>query len=165
MPKSYTFWDLHVTIQDAMGWSDTHLHEFFITNPKNGKKVSIGIPDVDGEFESDILQDWSNKISNFFTEDNKKALYVYDFGDYWEHHIEFEGSFSRESKKEYPICLAGKRARPPEDCGGIHGYKEICEGNHALQDEYDWFEPEKFNCKDVIFSDPKARFDQNFELV
>ncbi|MEF2248025.1 plasmid pRiA4b ORF-3 family protein [Paenibacillus sp. IITD108] len=163
VPKTYSFWDLHVAIQDAMGWTDTHLHEFSIVNPKNGKKVFIGIPDE--EFSSGTLQDWSNRISRFFTSENKVAAYVYDFGDYWEHRIEFEGVFPGEDKKNYPTCLAGKKARPPEDCGGIYGFREILEGNHPMQDEYDWFEPDDFDFKNVIFSDPKARFDQNFELI
>lgn len=38
VPESYSFWDLHVAIQDAMGWRDSHLHEFTITNPKTALK-------------------------------------------------------------------------------------------------------------------------------
>jgi hypothetical protein len=45
VPASYTFWDLHVAIQDAMGWTDSHLHEFRLKNPKTGRTVTIGIPD------------------------------------------------------------------------------------------------------------------------
>ena len=47
VPETYTFWDLHVAIQDAMGWGDDHLHEFEIFDPSTGSVVSIGIPDED----------------------------------------------------------------------------------------------------------------------
>jgi hypothetical protein len=33
VPASYSFWDLHVAIQDAMGWEDYHLHEFYVAEP------------------------------------------------------------------------------------------------------------------------------------
>jgi len=45
VPENYSFWDLHVAIQDAMGWLDYHLHEFEMVNPSTGIKVAIGIPD------------------------------------------------------------------------------------------------------------------------
>ena len=45
VPETYTFWDLHVAIQDVMGWADYHLHKFGITSPENGEKVRIGIPE------------------------------------------------------------------------------------------------------------------------
>ncbi|MCK4309391.1 MAG: plasmid pRiA4b ORF-3 family protein, partial [Candidatus Atribacteria bacterium] len=45
VPKTYTFYDLHVAIQDAMRWYDGHLHEFEITNPLTGLKTLIGIPE------------------------------------------------------------------------------------------------------------------------
>jgi len=47
--KQCTFWDLHVAIQDAMGWTDSHLHEFKVFNLATGKKEYIGIPDDEGE--------------------------------------------------------------------------------------------------------------------
>jgi hypothetical protein len=45
VPGSYSFWDLHVAIQDAMGWSDSHLHEFSLADPRTGRPKRIGIPD------------------------------------------------------------------------------------------------------------------------
>lgn len=45
VPETYTFRDLHVAIQDAMGWTDSHLHEFQISNPSTRRRTIIGIPD------------------------------------------------------------------------------------------------------------------------
>ena len=56
VPETYTFWDLHVAIQDAMGWDDYHLHEFTLLSPKTGRKVKIGIPsDEDADFGWKVL--------------------------------------------------------------------------------------------------------------
>jgi hypothetical protein len=48
VPASYSFWDLHVAIQDAMGWEDYHLHEFQVAEPESGQLLRIGIPDDEG---------------------------------------------------------------------------------------------------------------------
>ena len=85
------FWDLHVAIQDSMGWEDYHLHAFKIINPLTGKKVEIGIPDEDYE---EILPDDKIKLSEYFNENNAQAMYIYDFGDWWEHQIELEKNCS-----------------------------------------------------------------------
>ena len=164
VPEDYTFWDLHVAIQDSMGWTDTHLHEFEITNPKSGKKESIGIPDK--EYDRKVLEGWKRKLSDYFTDINKKANYIYDFGDNWNHSIVLEKILPRETKAKYPICIGGDRSCPPEDCGGIWGYEEFIEAimdpKHENYHQYiEWaggnFNPEHFNVKAVIFENPKKR--------
>lgn len=62
VPENYSFWDLHVAIQDAMGWADCHLHEFttIITKGKLRDVQHIGIPDPDGYME--VLPGWKEKI-------------------------------------------------------------------------------------------------------
>ena len=114
VPASYTFWDLHVAIQDVMGWTDTHLHEFRIKNPKTGSKVNIGIPDED--FDSKISQGWKKKIADFFTLVNPKAEYTYDFGDNWRHDVSLEEILPRQKGVDYPLCVDGGRACKGRSC-------------------------------------------------
>ena len=168
VPETYTFWDLHVAIQDAMGWDDYHLHEFTLLSPKTGRKVKIGIPSDEGaDFGWKVLADWNQKIAHYFSLDNSKADYVYDFGDGWEHSIKLEKILPRETGVAYPRCIGGKRACPPEDCGGIGGYAEFLEAigdpaNELHEDMLDWvggsFDPEDFNPSEVKFDDPAKRF-------
>ena len=168
VPETYTFWDLHVAIQDAMGWDDYHLHEFTLLSPKTGRKVKIGIPsDEDADFGWKVLADWNQKIAHYFSLDNSKADYVYDFGDGWEHSIKLEKILPRETGVAYPRCIGGKRACPPEDCGGIGGYAEFLEAigdpaNELHEDMLDWvggsFDPDDFDPNDVEFEDPDSRF-------
>lgn len=163
---SYSFWDLHVAIQDAMGWEDCHLHEFEILNPKTGEKDLIGAP-VDSEWgEVDVLPGWKTPLSLYFSPSNKKAIYEYDFGDSWEHKVSLEKVLPLELGAKYPKCLAGERSCPPEDCGGVWGYEELLEiikdPNHEeYKERVEWlgrsFNPEDFNPNSIIFDDPKKR--------
>lgn len=169
VPETYTFWDLHVAIQDAMGWSDYHLHEFEILNPNNGSKVTIGLPDDD--FPKRNLLDWAQKIANYFSPENPSADYIYDFGDYWHHKIQLEKIFPREKNFSYPVCIKGKRACPPEDCGGIGGYERLLDiikdpKHEEHKETVEWageeFDPEHFDPKEVKFDDPAARLKMAF---
>jgi hypothetical protein len=168
VPETYTFWDLHVAIQDAMGWLDYHLHEFQALNPRNGKSESIGIPeDEPGEIE--IIAGWERKLSDYFNPDNSKASYLYDFGDGWEHEIKLEKIMPREKNRSYPLCLDGQRACPPEDCGGVSGYQDLLEilanpRHKKYQQTLEWlgdeFNPEHFNQAEVAFEDPGQRLSE-----
>jgi hypothetical protein len=157
-----TFWDLHVAIQDAMGWQDYHLHQFTFL----GTEDRIGTP-LDDE-PSEILPGWELRVGKYLTYGKPLALYEYDFGDSWFHEIRFETSMRRDGRRKYPRCLAGARRCPPEDCGGIGEYVEFLEAisnpKHPEHSRYrEWvggdFDPEAFDARKVRFSDPKARLD------
>ena len=97
-------------------------------------------------------------------------LYLYDFGDSWEHLIEFEGKQEKQVD-QYPICLTGARACPPEDVGGTPGYENfisiINDPTHEERKELlEWvggkYDPEKFDPKKVKFDNPKTRWRKAF---
>ena len=165
VPRRYSFWDLHVAIQDAMGWLDCHLHEYIVTDPKSGAELSIGIP-VDDVDPGQIQAGWQYAIADFFTQPGDTARYHYDFGDDWRHLIRLEGILLAEKGKRYPVCLDGARQCPPEDCGGVWGYMEflaaIRDPTHEEHDSMlEWiggtFDPEAFDATRVRFDNPKKR--------
>ena len=97
---------------------------------------------------------------------NTKSEYVYDFGDNWEHTVKLEKILPRQEGIPYPKCTDGKRACPPEDCGGSWGYedflKAITNPKHREHKEMlDWvggsFDPEHFDIKEVVFENPAQR--------
>ena len=90
VPSGYSFWDLHVAIQDAMGWLDYHLHAFRVRMLHNKKETEIGIPD-DEEYDHPVLPGWKVPITRVFTEPGEMATYGYDFGDGWSHTVLLEG--------------------------------------------------------------------------
>lgn len=167
VPEDYTLWDLHVAIQDSMGWLDCHLHAFRVV----GSEVTFGIPDGDGDDPFDTKPDWEAKVQDVFSFRNRVGMYDYDFGDGWTHLVLFEGFKPREEGVRYPRCLAGARRCPPEDCGGPERYGELL---IALQDVshpeheslLEWvggaFDPEDFDANAVSFDDPKQRWDKAF---
>jgi hypothetical protein len=135
---------LHQILQVVMGWTDSHLHQFIV----HGEYY--GTPDADLEVENETRLKLNQAISGA----GGKFVYEYDFGDSWGHVILVEKILQPEAGVHYPICLKGKRACPPEDCGGVWGYddllKAIEDPSHPEhKDILDWlgggFDPEKFD--------------------
>lgn len=166
VPENYSFWDLHVAIQDSMGWFDCHLHRFEIKHSDTEKEEEMGIPDDEMDFDIETLPGWEKKIFKYFTLKNNSAFYIYDFGDDWEHSLGLEKIVPRDKDITYPICIDGKRACPPEDCGGTGGYENflriISDPNcEEYEEMMEWiggkFDPEDFDVKEISFDAPKER--------
>jgi hypothetical protein len=115
VPGTIRLAGFHEVIQAVFGWTDTHLHEFLI----NGE--SYGRPH---DFEEDVVDEAKLTLAQAVGQ-SKRFTYTYDFGDDWEHEILVEKIIAGDSGSERPLCLAGKRHRPPEDCGGPWGYREF----------------------------------------
>jgi hypothetical protein len=112
-----TLRDLHEVIQQAMGWDNYHMHVF-----STGWQ-EFGSPDP----ELGHASDKKARLSEMLTAPGDRLRYTYDFGDDWEHDIVLEEIRSAEPTEAYPICMAGKGACPPEDCGGAWGYANLKE--------------------------------------
>ncbi|MGA7303945.1 MAG: plasmid pRiA4b ORF-3 family protein, partial [Rhodothermales bacterium] len=130
VPTTYSFWDLHVAIQDAMGWLDYHLHLFHVKDPKTDETLPIGIPDEDGFEDDETLPGWDVPVIACLNRPGHNARYEYDFGDSWQHSIVLKDIFQAEKGVRYPRCGGGQRSCPPEDCGGVHGYREMLKALH-----------------------------------
>ena len=150
VPDNLTLNQLHHVIQVAMGWYDSHLHEFVIAG------VSYGSPDYD--FGNEIRDDNKVRINQVIGANTKRFLYTYDFGDSWEHAIEVEKVLPYQQGSVYPVCLAGKRACPPEDVGGVWGYESflatISDPSDPEHEEMlEWvggeFDPDEFDLEEV----------------
>lgn len=122
LPLSTTLATLHDLIQVAMRWQDYHLHEFVV-----GEKI-YGVPDPEDAFEDRMVyQSKSIRLGMLIERGLRELLYVYDFGDNWQHHITIEDVRQGEPGAEYPRFVAGARRAPPEDVGGISGFEEFLE--------------------------------------
>ncbi|MHB1500590.1 MAG: plasmid pRiA4b ORF-3 family protein [Candidatus Dormibacteria bacterium] len=148
VPSNASLGELHFILQTAMGWDDDHLHLFSVR----------GAEYADGRVEDP----WG--VSSPKNEDRARLAlvapartrlrYEYDFGDGWEHDLVVERVFPAEPGVTYPRCVTGRRACPPEDCGGPAGYADLLEAltepaNPRHQELLDWFEdgfdPEAFD--------------------
>jgi len=171
VPESNSFWDLHVAIQDAMGWKDYHLHEFEVLDSKTGRINRIGIPDDEMPDERPCMAGWKVPIARYLTYGSSPVRYRYDFGDGWEHTLELEEMIPADGNA-YPRCLAGAGACPPEVVGGTSGYQEFLrkirnrrhpEREAMLQWVGGSFDPHAFSPQQVEFDDPRERWKAAFE--
>lgn len=163
MAESCTFWDLHVAIQNVMGWWDQHLHEFSVIDPSSEQRCAIGYPDEDDERV--VLPSWTTPVQDYLIHPVNEVLsYLYDFGDSWKHRVEFEGRQSQDA--QLPCCLDGRWRCPPEDVGGVRGYHEFLraivdpedpEHENYLQWVGGSFDPTAFTPAEVKFDDPRQR--------
>jgi len=150
VPDSITLYKLHDIIQVAMGWTDSHLHQFIIENEY------YGIPHPDDW--RPVIDERNYRLKKVTQSEGFQFIYEYDFGDSWEHQILLEKIQPPEPGIEYPICTKGKRACPPEDVGGVWGYSDFLEAindpDHTEHDSYiEWvggeFDAEKFNIEEI----------------
>jgi len=141
----------HEHIQTAMGWTNSHLHQFTIN-----KHVYADPMLMEENFdEMEYLDSTTNRLGDILPKNGKRFsfAYEYDFGDGWDHEILFEGSPKLEPGKKYPLCLEGERACPPEDVGGIGGFYEylqaLADPKHEQHEQFmEWcgpFDPDEFD--------------------
>lgn len=140
---------LHDHLQTAMGWTNSHLDMFEIQGKSYGNPAFLGF----GLQELKCLDSTQTLLSDIVPKTGKPLTFVYeyDFGDRWRHELVYEGEPGREPRTQYPRCLAGARACPPEDCGGVWGYLDFLEaiGDPSHEDHQDllqwiggYFDPE-----------------------
>lgn len=148
--SNITLYDLHLVLQAVMGWENDHLYEFDIDG------VSFSDPDPD--FGGIAEEAGEAILQQVLTRPKMRFLYTYDFGDSWEHEIVLEKILSPAEGVRYPICIAGARACPPEDCGGVWGYERLLRilrdpQHKEYQEVVEWlgegFDPEFFDLDEI----------------
>jgi hypothetical protein len=170
--------DLHEVIQIIMGWTNSHLHQFIVPDlrPKpTSNEIRLlgqgGPRDKlagrmqrerrlsDPQMEVEGAEDEGKvKLSELAPAVKSKFIYEYDFGDSWGHLIEVVKIGPPDEGVKYPMCIAGKLACPPEDCGGLGGYYNMLKTlkdpkREDYEDMLEWidedFDPERFDIEDI----------------
>jgi hypothetical protein len=112
-------YELHHIIQVVMGWTNSHLYQFNV-----GEEVIADTRLVDDEL-GPVTDVKGVMVTQVFTKVGNTLTYEYDFGDGWMHHLELVDQSTHSTHEVLPQIIGGENACPPEDCGGIHGYKEL----------------------------------------
>ena len=134
---------LHLVIQVAMGWTNSHLFEFRLG------EEGWGIPNRD--FPDEAQDARKARLSMFLTEYGRKKFdYIYDFGDCWEHTISIEKILEAAPGQEYPCLIEAEGNCPPEDVGGYPGYEELlavkADPAHERRKEFEqWMDLDAFD--------------------
>lgn len=156
MPLDADFMDLHQAIQNAMGWEDAHLFQFEAINPLSGMETAVVPMEDEGPELGESLPAEATPIASFLGLTGSRVDYTYDFGDNWRHRIELEKVVVITEPRTLPCCVGGERAGPPEDCGGVWGYRELVAGNRPEEWEEifpDGFDAAAFSPDEVDFFD------------
>lgn len=141
-----TLEQLHWALQLIIGWTNSHLHHFRVSQAASGRARSAQI--VNSEHERKVV------LSKVLRKPKDRMIYEYDFGDGWEHEVELEEVPALPPKGKFPWVLSGKRACPPEDVGGPWGYANFLEAvgdpkHPDHEDLVEWcgdlFDPEAFD--------------------
>jgi hypothetical protein len=125
---------LHLTIQAAMGWTNSHLYEI------RARHVGWSTPYPDADWTGDFLDARKARLDQVLEDVGTKTMkYLYDFGDGWEHTIKIERLIDPAPGVAYPRLIEASRRCPPEDCGGPWGYAEFLDAindpKHERHDE------------------------------
>jgi Plasmid pRiA4b ORF-3-like protein len=151
VPSTFSLEKLHYVIQDAFGWEEAHMWVF---DTSMGR---YGVTDRELGHRSAAAK----KLGDVAPRKDSQLRYTYDFGDDWEHDIVVEDVVPAEPGTAYPRCVAGRRAGPPEDCGGIWGYQQLLEtladpGDTEHEELLDWLGLDSAEEFDPASFDPDA---------
>ena len=158
VPADLSLFDLHRVLQGAMGWTDSHLHQFV------HRGTYYGAPDR--EFGMPMVSERRTRLHQLLERPRDRLNYEYDFGDSWDHEVVLESIDDTQAGVRYPRVVAGRRACPPEDVGGSPGYADFLEAVADPQhDEHEswlkWiggrFDPEHFDVLAANDRIPKRR--------
>lgn len=163
VPAQFSFFDLHEVIQVAMGWEDRHLFSFIIRDKRPYQHIKLLDGVIDDSLSETESNDWDARhipLGDVFATLKQELVYMYDFGDNWQHKITVE--HINEVTTMYPSVLSGLGVCPPEDCGGVAGFehcKEILEDKDhpeyeevkswCLYEDQDEWDPEVFRLKET----------------
>jgi yecA family protein len=119
IPASMTLAELHMVIQLCMGWQNRHMHQFQVGEKFYGPLVA------DGYAETPMHDESHFRLRDIEKELLQGIVYIYDFGDNWEHVVLLEKVVPVGAGKPYPVLVEGSMACPPEDIGGVPGYQSL----------------------------------------
>ncbi|WFU20593.1 plasmid pRiA4b ORF-3 family protein [Bradyrhizobium sp. CB3481] len=140
---------LHLTLQAAFGWTNSHLFEFFAGD------VHWGLPDPDNDYGHQPIDARKTRPCDIVRETGAKTVhYLYDFGDSWDHVIKIEKWFDNATTEGLPLLLDAAGRCPPEDIGGAPGYAEyldaIGDPAHPEHEQMRLWGPEQFDPNVVV---------------
>jgi hypothetical protein len=152
VPADISLARLHRIIQVAFAWDGSHLHVFQTPYGEFG----IADAELGHRAEAPVT------LEQVAPTARSTIRYTYDFGDDWEHDVVVEKVLDRDSTVSYPRCTGGRRAAPPEDCGGIWGYADLTQAvtdptHPGHEDMLEWlglsdaadFDPAEFDAQTV----------------
>ncbi|MFB9985534.1 plasmid pRiA4b ORF-3 family protein [Mesorhizobium newzealandense] len=123
VPWNWHLGQLHLVIQAAFNWWNYHLHEFRVGGLSYGDPEQLGEMEYEGGSRS--FDENEVRLLDFEHHPGLSFIYLYDFGDHWEHLVTIEKFLTLDPIPRTAACIDGAHARPPEDVGGIGGFENF----------------------------------------
>jgi hypothetical protein len=108
---------LHDSIQIAFDWFDYQTHTFALDDLKFGNPVKRD--------ELNVEDDRDVTLADLNLVHRDKMNYEYQIGEGWHVDVRVEKTVAPVKGTNYPLCIAGERAGPPEDCGGLEAFHDM----------------------------------------
>jgi hypothetical protein len=136
----------HQVLQVAFGWTDSHLHRFSLGGGPFDHHSQLFLCPYDAENDdwddgSDGVPAADVRLDEALQDPGDVLRYVYDYGDFWELTLRLEEVMPTSGDSPTAIVVDGRRAAPPEDCGGITDGESLSE----VLDDPARFELEQIN--------------------
>lgn len=136
-------------VNTVVGWAGGHLHRFWPGGMDAGWRGPHFVTDFDADVEGETgTRESEARVDQVLREPGDSLLYIYDFGDDWQHLVTLEGTVPLDDLGVRAICLEGERAGPLEDVGGAHMHNELVKtmtqphGRYRLaEDLREWVPP------------------------
>jgi len=126
VPGATTLDRLHEVVQATMLWEGYHLYEFQVGGGEEGYGATrYGVYEPTFADEEPPIDATRTALADVAPTVGATFVYAYDFGDNWRHDIAVTDISKPDKRRQYPLCIAGERAGPPEDCGGVWSYRDL----------------------------------------
>jgi hypothetical protein len=123
VPGRYSLAQLHDVLQAAMGWSDSHVHQFLV-----GKISYEATMKTNKPRESKRFDEHKYPLHTLVEGMRFMFSYIYDAGEGWEHLIHLEEVVPPTRHLTHPIIMSGRGTCPPEEVGDVHQYNILVAG-------------------------------------
>jgi hypothetical protein len=108
---------LHDTVQIAFDWYDYQTHVFTLDDLRFGNPVKRD--------ELIVEDDRDVTLADLNLASRDRLAYDYQIGEGWKVDVRIEKSVAPTKGAQYPSCIGGERAGPPEDCGGLEAFHDM----------------------------------------
>ncbi len=128
--------EVHQVIQQAFGWTDSHLHQFGSGPDMYAAETELYLCPYQVEDGEIGIAEEEVRLDEVLVDVGDKLFYAYDFGDDWQHVIKLEAVVSRRDSIQRAVCTGGRRDGPAEDCGGVYAYELITAATNPLNPDH-----------------------------
>jgi len=128
---------VHDVIQDAFGWTDSHLHSFWLsaeTYDHAAERYLCPYDVAEGDLENPEHDDGARfpeeqiRLDEALAAPGDALAYLYDYGDNWDLTLRLEQVLPlTDDDGAVARCVDGRRAAPPDDSGSVRTAEELAE--------------------------------------